>query len=699
MTETAHGTLSFQTATLEIAELGPLSPLPPVTAWDSQPFSFGDGVPEELQAAGAFGGVPNIYPYQLQDGYTRQRERRDVAAVVLENSRLRAVFLPELGGRLWELLDKRTGKQLLHSPSTLQFANLALRDAWFAGGIEWNIGTRGHSPTTCSPLHTAVVDTPEGHRVLRMWEFDRLREVVFQVDAWLPEDSAVLFVAVRIRNPNELPVPMYWWSNAAIPESPATRVIAPAEEAFATGYPAGISRVRPANHGGIDATWPARNPHAADYFFDLQPDQRRWIAAADHDGDGLAMLSSRRLRGRKLFAWGEGPGGRRWQEWLSPAGGTYAEIQAGLAQTQFEHLSMPGGAEWSWLEAYGNAGLDPASSHSEDYSAAVAHAQEAVDGLLPEHALDGILEEAVRNADIPPTEYLLPGSGWGALEDARRRHAGRPWINDAGTPFPQDTITEEQRPWLELLDGKGFQGAGSFAAGGDFEEFLAGEGTRASMFHLATMKHARQDIRGAVDLYRQALAAAPQGGSAAGSSRDGAAPDASAAEAPEIPEALTRRGLGLALIASGDIRQGLDELAHAVSLATKASSLDRASQGPVPVASANIPLLHEAMALHIRHGDPRGALALAADADAPDANAADAADAGEAPAEGAAVGRVLFLKSLALARSGRRAEAADILRAGVEVADLREGENSISELWLEVCPGEPVPSPYQFGMQ
>jgi hypothetical protein len=53
---------------------------------------------------------------------------------------------------------------------------------------------------------------------------------------------------------------------------------------------------------------------------------------------------------------------------------------------------------------------------------------------------------------------------------------------------------------------------------------------------------------------------------------------------------------------------------------------------------------------------------------------------------------------LALARLGKAGEAAAILRAGVEIPDLREGEDAIAALWEEVCPGEAVPFNYQFGM-
>ena len=59
-------------------------------------------------------------------------------------------------------------------------------------------------------------------------------------------------------------------------------------------------------------------------------------ASLDADGAGLAQTSTARLRGRKLFVWGAGEGGRRWQEWLTePGSGGYAEIQAGLAKLGF----------------------------------------------------------------------------------------------------------------------------------------------------------------------------------------------------------------------------------------------------------------------------------------------------------------------------------------------------------------------------
>jgi hypothetical protein len=649
---TESSNLTVTTISLTMADPGPLNPLPVVAAELDQPYTVGEGVPEELQASARYGVVPNIYPYLMQDGYTREAAPKELPAVVLENSKLKVTVIPSLGGRIWELFDKATGKQLLHTHDAPQLANIALRKAWFAGGLEWNIGTRGHSPTSCDPLHTAIVHTPDGKHILRVWEYERLREVVFQVDMWLPEDSAVLFAAVRLRNPNDHDVPMYWWSNAAIPETDRTRVIAPADEAFGSDYATDITRVRPTDHEGYDGTWLVNSPHAADFFFDIDPSERRWVVAADDDGDGLAMLSTGLLRGKKLFVWGQGQGGKRWQEWLSPGAGPYAEIQAGLAQTQFEHLVMPAGAQWAWVEAYGNGGLDPETSHGADWHAAVAHASHHLEQLLPHEELEAMLPAAISNADVPPSEILLHGSGWGVVERARRLKSGKAWVDENGTPFADESVNAEQEPWLRLLQGEGFDDASSFVAGADWEELLAGQENAESRFHLATMKHARQELEGAKALYGEVLAAG---------------------DVRPRTKALAHRGLGLALLAGGQEPQGLAELRQGVAADSSLTAL-----------------LTEAVTLSIRHGNPSMALELIASAPQ---------EASEVTSEVASgVGRLAFLKALALARTGNPGEAAAILRKGVEIPDLREGEDAIAELWQEVCPGEPVPFSYQFGM-
>jgi tetratricopeptide (TPR) repeat protein len=53
------------------------------------------------------------YPALKQTGH---QEKRSFRAIILENEYLKLIFLPELGGRLWELLDKRWGHSHFSNP-------------------------------------------------------------------------------------------------------------------------------------------------------------------------------------------------------------------------------------------------------------------------------------------------------------------------------------------------------------------------------------------------------------------------------------------------------------------------------------------------------------------------------------------------------------------------------------------------------
>jgi hypothetical protein len=77
--------------------------------------------------------------------------------------------------------------------------------------------------------------------MLRLWEWERLRDLPVQVDLWLPEGSDFLYAWVRVRDPHERPAPVRWWSNVAVPED--RRIVAPADAAGHHGYERGLRRV------------------------------------------------------------------------------------------------------------------------------------------------------------------------------------------------------------------------------------------------------------------------------------------------------------------------------------------------------------------------------------------------------------------------------------------------------------------------
>jgi hypothetical protein len=103
----------------------------------------------------------------MQNLYNRKRQPRTFKTAVLENRHLCATFLLEMGGRLWSIVDKRTGRELLYKNPVFQPANLGARDAWFSGGVEWNIGTVNHSAQLCEPIFAARLQKADGTPVLQ----------------------------------------------------------------------------------------------------------------------------------------------------------------------------------------------------------------------------------------------------------------------------------------------------------------------------------------------------------------------------------------------------------------------------------------------------------------------------------------------------------------------------------------------------
>ncbi|WP_030241742.1 DUF5107 domain-containing protein [Streptomyces sp. NRRL S-350] len=401
----------------------------------------GAGVDGEMRRNLAYGVPDTLLPYTRQSGYDRVRTERELPCVVLENEILTATFLPSLGGRLWSLVHRPTGRELLHRNRILQPANLALRDAWLAGGVEWNLGATGHWPLTCEPLHAARVSAPDGTPGLRMYAFERLRRVVLRMDTWLPAGSPVLYVHIAVHNPAPTETPVYWWSNIAVPEDRDVRVVGPADHAFHCDYVSDLRRVPFPETGGADRSYPGRALRAADYFLDVPTGERPWIAALDAAGTGLVQTSTARLRGRKMFCWGTGTGGRHWQEWLSGPDSAYLEIQAGLARTQLEHLPLPGGATWSWTEAYGLLAADPEAVHGS-WDTARKAAGEALAQLLPPPELQRAHASAEEFGE--PEELLAEGGGWAALEIEAGALPASP-ILPFGTP------AAAQEPWRQLL--------------------------------------------------------------------------------------------------------------------------------------------------------------------------------------------------------------------------------------------------------
>lgn len=646
-------TLRFEEYVMPSASLGRPNPLPDLApasdAHNNVQVDHTSVSAEESRYMG-WGRVNGILPYKILDAYDRNKKDKAWKAAVLDNGILRATFMPQLGGRLWSLVDLKNDRELLCKNPVFQPCNLALRNAWISGGVEWNLGMVGHTPFTVSPMFTETLTAEDGTPVLRMYQYERVRKLVYRVEAALPEGSDRLFVRVRIDNTRDAETKVYWWSNMAVTEREDVRVLVPAEKAYRYGYSAMLTkepvpyqrfeadrfrnpqlRKQATENGGyldFDTSYTMQLPQAMDFFYDIPPADRKWIAALDKDGYGMVQTSTDRLLGRKLFLWGMGAGGRHWQTFLSQEGVQYLEIQSGIAHTQLEHLPMKPLETIEWVEAYGPLSCDPQLVHGDNWDAAVHCVDEALEKALPRacveeklpffQALDNQYGEIIMNAPDGwvTAERKIPGFHDAGLKFPKvTDKAAAEWIRlaDKGAlpcPDPMDEPAGYQidPAWKELLQN-------SLQAFGDHWY---------SHYQLGVMLAHEGDTEGAKAEFTQSI--------------------------QHNPSPWAYRCLGILAQQEGDNEAACQYL-------TKALEMKKERH-----------LAIEAVAAMVQAGKYEQAIAAYA----------------ALPASIRKLGRVKVHLIDALMRVGNLARAERVLLSDVEMADVKEGEVKLTDLWFEI---------------
>ena len=422
--------LRFETKKIRMADLGKESCVPDLLGELTMQNQLEFHLDETDEIYEGYGRVKSAYPYRQRNTYTRELKEMEIHTAVLENRYLKAVFLPEFGGRLWELWDKYTGRNLLYTNDVLQFSNLAVRNAWFSGGVEWNIGIIGHNPFTTEPIYTAQTVNEDGEPVLRMYEYERIRKVTYQMDFWLEKDSSFLNCRMRIVNEGKEVVPMYWWSNMAVPEYKNGRVVVPAVQAF-TSRGTQVTKVDLPMVENIDISDYTAIKKSVDYFFDIPAGCPKYIANIDETGYGLLQISTDRLRSRKLFSWGNQDASNHWQEYLTDKAGRYLEIQAGLGKTQYGCIPMAPHTAWEWMERYGAVDLGAGAceqSHEWRY-------EKVTEELKANQEIEKLKKrlEETKGLAKKQAKLVQAGSGYGTFAPKTKRTGHLEFVNQSET--------------------------------------------------------------------------------------------------------------------------------------------------------------------------------------------------------------------------------------------------------------------------
>lgn len=446
--------VKVQVMTIPGAPLEGVNPLPMFHSKQPVSMEICDNFTEELQVD--LGSRTRILPYRMQDRYSRKRIPMQMKTIVLENEYLKAVFWPENGARLYSLYDKKQNRELLMSNPVYQPGNLAIRNAWLSGGIEWNFSIYGHSVFTCDHLFAAILKDDKDNEFVRFYEFERAKSTLYQMDFHLPKGSSLLYSHVKLINPNETDTTTYWWTNIAIPEDGNTRVLSSSDMVIVAIDGKGLSYEQLPHLSPFedeDLSYPHNASRGYDHFYQVpEGTKTAWEAGAYNDGLVFFDRSTAPLLYHKMFCWGNHSAGQHWQDFLSdPGQGNYIEIQGGIARSQMHDKLFPAGSTFEWTQCFGGAFLDRESLHQNDFTKATAYMGSYIDSVVSEEELLSMNEtlKILANTEVHEENLVHLGSGWGALEQMLTDRFPK------SVCFPRSTIGPAQYPWYALLtEGK-----------------------------------------------------------------------------------------------------------------------------------------------------------------------------------------------------------------------------------------------------
>jgi tetratricopeptide (TPR) repeat protein len=330
----------------------------PVKMWETKivipTYLAGDPEPNPMFFFGreSQGALAPVYPYPMYDSLTGKKVDKTYTIVYLENEYIRIGVLPEIGGRLFEGVDKTNNYNFVYRQHVIKPALIGLLGAWISGGIEWNI-PHHHRATTFLPVQYKLEENTDGSKTIWVGELEVRQRMRWAVGYTLRPGKIYLEARVRILNRTPEANTMLCFANLAIHTNDNYQVIFPPSTQLGVHHAKREFTEWPISHSvygggdftkGVDISWYKAHMSATSVFaWNYQDD---FYAGYDHGKEAgtMSVADHNIIPGKKFWTWGNGPSGKRWDTTLSDEDGPYMELMVGAYSD-----NQP---DYSWLQPY-----------------------------------------------------------------------------------------------------------------------------------------------------------------------------------------------------------------------------------------------------------------------------------------------------------------------------------------------------------
>jgi hypothetical protein len=283
-----------------------------------------------------------VYPYQSYCKTSEQPELKNYSFIQLENTHMCVLICPDLGGKVYSIVLKSSGKEVLYVPGVIKPSRILPRFSFVAGGIEVSFPishTPSQNETVC---HEIIKDNDRIY--VSVGETELRYGMQWTVEFSLGADDHFLAQRTVFHNPTDKAHPWMSWSNAAVPAYPDTEF----------HFPNGNVLEHSDEIRTID--WEKDGPktnadieHMSGYFW-KNPNCNAFGCFSRSGGVGLYHVAEKTsVPGIKLWSYGMGRD-LRWSYLSSSNKQSYLEIQAGPIKDQSLKNELAPGEKHTHLE-------------------------------------------------------------------------------------------------------------------------------------------------------------------------------------------------------------------------------------------------------------------------------------------------------------------------------------------------------------